>query len=207
MSFLPPILQAVARKGYKVFQGEYDLNIIGVRMDASLQDPNHYSDHLYVVYMRGGCWEIFWAPLSTTPGTHYLESPMHKDKGCAVLAPQQARGAYKIGMHFSHPGLLQRGAKVSFFRDNDRSNTIELDPSTLIEKYAGLNIHRGSPNARQDTEVDPDSKGYVNNWSAGCQTMAPDDMERLLWLCKKQIAAHPSWPELFTYTLITEGDL
>ena len=206
MSFIPPILQAVQRKGYKVFEGEYDLNIVGVRMDARLQNPNHFSDHLYVAYMRGGCWEMFWAPLSTTPGDYWLQHPMRRE-GCAVVAPQQARGAYKIGLHFSHPGLLQRGAKVKWYRDNDRDTELDLDPETMTEGYAGLNIHRGSTRARADTDPFSDGPGYVNKFSAGCQVMAPADMERVLWLCKKQIATHPSWPELFTYTLITEGDL
>ena len=207
MSYLPPILRAVKSLGHKVFVGEYDLNIVGVRMDASLEDPNHYSDSMWVVYQRDGCWELFWAPMSTTPGTYYLQHPMRDSLGCAVMAPGQYRGAYRIGNHFSHPGLLQREAPVRWFRDNDRSETIELDPGTITEGFAGLNIHRGSRHARSDTEVDDDSRGYVNKFSAGCQVLAPPDMERVLHLCRKQISTHPNWAEKFSYTLITAGDL
>tara|TARA_R100001129_G_scaffold110903_1_gene76109 strand:+ start:410 stop:1000 length:591 start_codon:yes stop_codon:yes gene_type:complete len=195
MSYLPPVLRAAKAQDYAVFDGnaDYDLNIIGVRNDISHRKPDLYLDDLYVFWKQSGIWRCFNAAMTTTPGEYYLVHPMRPDKGCAIMAPGQYRGAYKQGLHRGKPGLLQRGAKVKWYRDNDRDTVLDLDPSTITEGYAGLNIHRGGRGDR------------VGRWSAGCQVMHPPDMDFLLELCKKQVETN-GW-ETFSYTLLTEDQL
>ncbi len=195
--YLPPILRKCKAKGYAVFEGaryEYDLNIIGVRNEVSRRKPDLYLDDLYVFWKQSGTWRCFNAALTTTPGEYYLVHPMRPDQGCAIMAPGQYRGAYLRGMHKTNRGLLQRGGKVKWYRDNDRDTVLDLDPDTIRSGYAGLNIHRGGRSDR------------VGRWSAGCQVMHPGDMDFLMQLADKQAEHGPGW-DRYTYTLIDEADL
>ena len=110
------------------------------------------------------------------------------------MAPGQYRGAYKRGLHKGTEALRQV-KKVNFYRDNDRDTELDLDPSTLRNEIAYLNIHRGGRSDR------------VGRWSAGCQVMHPKDMDELLKLCDKQEQANGRGFDTFTYTLIDEDDL
>ena len=194
--YLPPLLRKLKQMGHVVFAGpnDFDLNLIGIRREVSIRSPNSYSDDFVCIWKQGGSFRSMMAAMSTTPGDYYLEHPMRPDKGCAIMAAGQYRGVYKRGMHYSHPGLLQRGGKVKWFRDNDRDLELDLDPDTLTEGYAGLNFHRGGSSDR------------VSKWSAGCQIVHPVDMDNLLELCRKQEANGPGW-DRFSYSLVNEADL
>jgi hypothetical protein len=197
MTYLPPLLRKMKAKQYAVFEGarfDYDLNIIGVRNAVSRRKPDLYLDDLYVYWKQAGSWRCFNAALTTTPGEYYLVHPMRPESGCAIMAPGQYRKAYIKGLHRGTPGLLQRGAKVSWYRDNDRDKVLDLDPSTIASGYAGLNIHRGGRSDR------------VGKWSAGCQVMHPSDMDTLMELAEKQAAHGPGW-DRYTYTLIDEEEI
>ena len=53
---LPPILQKVLDHGFVIFQdGDYDLNIVGVRNLNSAKD-NQFDDKLIVAYRKGSIW-------------------------------------------------------------------------------------------------------------------------------------------------------
>ena len=109
------------------------------------------------------------------------------------MAPQQARGAYKRGLHKGTECLRQH-RPVSFYRDNDRDGELDLDESTLRKANTGLHIHRGGRSDR------------VGKYSAGCQVLHPDDMAHLIKLCDAQISHNPGW-DTFTYTLLDEAQL
>tara|TARA_R100000234_G_scaffold119381_1_gene102154 strand:+ start:1099 stop:1686 length:588 start_codon:yes stop_codon:yes gene_type:complete len=194
VSYLPPLLRAVKALDYAVFDGdaEYDLNIIGVRNDISHRKPDLYLDDLYVYWKQSGIWRCFNAAMTTTPGEYYLVHPMRPSQGCAIMAPGQYRGAYKRGLHKGKQALRQV-KKVNFYRDNDRDTELDLDPSTLRNEIAYLNIHRGGRSDR------------VGRWSAGCQVLHPPDMDFLVDLADKQIEVN-GWKS-FTYTLLTEDQL
>jgi len=197
MTYLPPVLRIVNGLGYAVFAGgrDFDLNIIGIRRNVSHRKPDMYSDDLFVYWQEGGSWRCFNAAMTTTPGEYYLVHPMRPSQGCAIMSPGQYRGAYIRGLHKGKPGLLQRGAKVRYYRDNDRDKMLDLDPNTIQSGFAGLNIHRGGTSDR------------VGRWSAGCQVMHPKDMDELLKLCDKQEQVNGRGFDTFTYTLIDEDDL
>ena len=198
MTYLPPILRIVNGLGYAVFAGsrDFDLNIVGLRRNVSHRKPDLYSDDLFVFWQEGKSWRCFNAAMSTTPGNYYLAHPMRPNSGCAIMAEGQYRGAYIRGLHKGKPGLLQRGSRVRYYRDNNRDTVLDLDPSTLQSGFAGLNIHRGSANSDR-----------VGKYSAGCQVMHPNDMDTLLNLCKKQEEVNGRGFDRFTYTLIGEDDL
>lgn len=200
------LLRAVEAKGHRVFlSGVYNLNIIGVRTKGRV--ANAFDDELHVI-----CWDkhrpdgvegfttaglihrCFRA--TTDPGTYWLTNPS-RVAGTAILVPGQYRSTYKVDLHAGkYRALCQRAGAVKVYRDSNRDDVLDMDPSTIAEGYFGINIHRASTRQGGSTQVD--------RWSAGCQVIAdPDDFAELMRLAGLQTQHHPTWTT-FTYTLIEE---
>jgi hypothetical protein len=196
---LPPILIQVKSLGHKVFEGDhaYDLNIIGIRSDN--HRSNRFDDLLCCAYREreGGPFVIKYWPATTDPGTFCLEHPevYGTAAGTAIIVPGQYRGAYKLDLHRGkYEALCQRNGPIKVYRDGNRDDIIDMDPSTIQEGFFGCNLHKAGANSTN-----------VDKWSAGCQVFARDsDFEELLFLAHKQIETHPTWAPTFTYTLIRE---
>lgn len=135
-------------------------------------------------------------PITTNPGVYYLEHPLAG--GCAVLKPNQYKGAYILGFHQDkpdHPALVQRGGPVTIYRDNDRDNRAEEGGPELTD-YFGINIHRSNKEGATPKIV---------NWSAGCQVFQRRDHHaQLLAICEQ---FRESSGNKFTYTLLREREL
>ena len=70
------IMVAVNKLGYRWFDGEYDLNIVGVR-SSDLQS-NTFNDWLTVCHKRAsGVWAFYGFQATTDPGTYWRAHP-HK---------------------------------------------------------------------------------------------------------------------------------
>jgi len=189
----PRILDKIKNTyGYVVFEdGDYDLNIIGVRnLDNA---SNVFDDKLHVCYKVCGQWQHDIFTVTTDPGRYWLTKADYKD--CAIYAhPQQARGAYKLGLHRNlYPSLVQaRGVK--FWRDGNKDEkadykSIEEAQTAII----GLHIHRSSI---YDSVT-------VDKYSAGCIVFSKmDEWNSFMDLVnkQKQIAGFHT----FTFTLIAE---
>ena len=190
MATLPPILQAVQAKGYKVFtDGDYNLNITGIRSPERV--ANAFDDRLCVTYKLNDMWNTETFEITTDPGSPYLLKPIN-NYGCAILVPGQYRGAYSIGKHRGQYLALVQSGKVKVYRDNDRDNILDLDPETIQEGYFGINIHKRS--GESDT---------VNGASAGCQVFRYEhEFNRMMYLAQKQVSER-GW-RTFTYTLLEE---
>ena len=190
MATLPPILQAVQSKGYKVFtDGDYNLNITGIRSPERV--ANAFDDRLCVTYKLNDMWVTETFEITTDPGSPYLLKPIN-NYGCAILAPGQWRGCYSIGKHRGQYLALVQTSKVKVFRDNDRDNILDMDPETIQEGYFGINIHKRS--GESDT---------VNGASAGCQVFRYEhEFNRMMYLAQKQVSER-GW-RTFTYTLLEE---
>lgn len=193
---LPPILWTVKRHGFKVFEdGDYDLNIIGVRNTIDPQD-NVFDDEIVIAYMLDGKWITESAPFTTDPGKYWLTKKDYK--ACAVYKhPQQALGAYTFGKHRSKYRALVQIRKVDYWRDGDKDSTVRYGGQVFRNKI-GLNIHRSS--------IKEGGSKYVDRWSAGCQVFQNnEDFQRLLFLCDKQLETHGY--RTFTYTLISNEEV
>jgi len=190
MATLPPILQAVQSKGYKVFtDGDYNLNITGIRSPERV--ANAFDDRLCVTYKLNDMWNTETFEITTDPGSPYLLKPIN-NYGCAILAPGQWRGCYSIGKHRGQYLALVQSGKVKVYRDNDRDNILDMDPETIQDGYFGINIHKRS--GESDT---------VNGASAGCQVFRYEhEFNRLMYLAGKQVSER-GW-RTFTYTLLEE---
>lgn len=179
-------------KGYKFFeQGDYNLNLIGVRGDNI---PDRFNDEMLVLFKVKGEWVLFNFPITTYPGVYWLRSPMTKE-GCAIMKEGQYSRAYQIGPHFNITALVQTGNKVKVYRDNSKDSTITLIEDSIIEGYFGINIH---PVMDRDNNT-------IGQDSAGCQVLKNfEDFSILMSLVKK---ASSLYGNSFTYTLINKEEL
>src|SRR3990167_7720969 len=79
-----------AKKGYRWFEGNWNVNLIGVRTLPGT--PNVFDDLLYVgvnnLLSEYSC--------TTDPGTYWLENPMTPSLGTAIVKPGQYSGLWWI---------------------------------------------------------------------------------------------------------------
>ena len=190
---------AVKAKGYKWFEnGDYNLNIVGVRNAETLNEvTNKFDDHLTLSYKVDGEWNYHCFDATTDPGKHWVDNILN-EAGVAILKENQYRGSHKIGLHQGKYEALRQQKPVQVYRDNNLDNCYDLDESTLQEGIFGINIHRATKwEGKKSTQID--------KWSAGCQVIAANDDFRLFMeICNK---AKDTWGNSFTYTLINSDDL
>ncbi|WP_022944377.1 hypothetical protein [Pseudoalteromonas ruthenica] len=185
------LLAAMHANGHRVFEGELNLNIIGVR--ASDAQANTFNDMIYVLYQRGGAWQCKAYPATTDPGTYYREHPANV-KGTAVLVPGRYSGCWQLGQHQGkYDALVQRG-EMTVYRDNNSDAHIDTDTPTE-SGYFGINCHRANKHT---------TSKHVGKWSAGCQVLAsPEHFSQFMNLCRDSASLYgPS----FSYTLLTESE-
>ena len=176
--------------------GEYNLNIIGVRANMDNRVTNRYDDVIVVEYKENGklirkMWDI-----TTEPGSKLMRNPSNS-KGTAILVPGQYRGVYKIDLHRGkYKALCQRNGSVKVYRDKDRDNVYDCDVNTIDKGWFGINIHRSNETYTRTT---------IDGYSAGCQVFNnPKDFSEFMKLVEKSASIYGN---KFTYTLITENDL
>ena len=190
---------AVKAKGYKWFEnGDYNLNIVGVRNAETLNEvTNKFDDHLTLSYKVDGEWNYHCFDATTDPGKHWVDNVLN-EAGVAILKENQYRGSHKIGLHQGKYEALRQQKPVQVYRDNNLDNCYDLDESTLQEGIFGINIHRATKwEGKKSTQID--------KWSAGCQVIAANDDFRLFMeICNK---SKDIWGNSFTYTLINTDDL
>ena len=191
--YRPKILDSVESHGFKIFSdGNYDLNIIAVR---NLQNnPNVFDDKLHVCFLKNGEWQERIYQVTTDPGRFYLEDPTYRDgQGVAVIYhPQQARGAYKIGLHGGKYECLRQCQPIKFWRDRNFNNKADYI-GDVHKDLIYVNIHRAS--IKGSTKVE--------RYSAGCIVFSdPDQYEDFMELAHKQIESLG----YRTYTLTIIGE-
>ena len=190
---------AVKAKGYKWFEnGDYNLNIVGVRNAETLNEvTNKFDDHLTLSYKVDGEWNYHCFDCTTDPGKHWVENVL-SEKGVAILKEDQYRGSHKIRLHQGKYEALGQQKPVTVYRDNNKDGTYDLNEDNTQTGLFGINIHRATKwEGKKSTQID--------KWSAGCQVIAANDDFRLFMeICNK---AKDTWGNSFTYTLINSNDL
>lgn len=190
---LPATLRAIEEAGHPIYwRGDHHLFLFGFR--STERTANRFDDTLGVAYTVEGRWVVETFAGTTDPGTYWLEHPSRVE-GTAILVPGQYRDVWTLDLHGGkYEALCQRAGPVRVYRDSNRDNRLDMDPSTIREGYFGINIHRSSARG-ESTSVD--------KWSAGCQVFARlADFERVMELARKQVAE--TGIETFTYTLVDE---
>ena len=186
-------IEAVIKaKGYKWFEGDYNLNIVGVRnSDTGTKVTNAFDDKISVSYQVGGEWVYKEWMNTTDPGTKGVKE-YHNAAGVARLVPGQYINSYGLGLHQGKYEALKQFGKVKVFRDDNRD--MNYDETKIQEGIFGINIHKAGANST-----------YVENWSEGCQVFKrAADFEEFMVIARKAASVGNS---KFTYTLIESKDI
>jgi hypothetical protein len=191
-----PVLDRVKEIGGAVFtDGNYNLNIVGIRTWRGA--PNVFDDVLHVLYKERGQWVDRWWPITTDPGTYWLQHPMNRLGCAAVVADRQYRSVWRLGLHRGkYLALVQRGCNdIAVHRDDNLDTKVDYREDNIDIGNHAINCHRATTRSGGSVRVD--------KWSAGCQVFAdPSDFDAFIRLCKKQQSERGF--ERFTYTLLSE---
>ena len=106
---LPVVLQRCRALGYKVFEGEWDLNVVAVR--SADQTPNVFNDLITVSTLVDSQWTTWSFQCTTDPGLYHLRNPSRVE-GTAALCPGQYRGSHKLGLHRGRHSRKQMVGRV-----------------------------------------------------------------------------------------------
>ena len=187
----PAILNRVAAMGFPVFEnGDYDINIIGVR--SAERHAGAFDDVIHLAFKVKGRWQHHEFAATCDPGVYWLENG--RSEGTAILVPGHYRGCWQLGLHRGRYTALTQCKPVQVYRDNNRDEIIDMDDGNIYKGIFGINIHR----AHSQFEV-----LSVGKYSAGCQVIQNiNDFDVLINACEKQ-ANQRGWTK-FSYTLIEE---
>ena len=179
------------RKGYKIFERPYELNIVGVRKDTTV--PNQFDDRLYVFWKDDkNKWEGKYYTITTDPGTYWLKNPSMQ-KGTAILKEGQYKDSHKIRLHDGRYEALGQQNPVTVIRDYDRNAVLDFNNGKEDTGKFGINIHRASSSGKTKT---------IDRYSAGCQVFSDiKDFDDFMKLARK---SRDLYGNNFTYTLIDE---
>jgi|TARA_R100001143_G_scaffold45391_2_gene40710 hypothetical protein len=179
--------------GYPVYQGDYNLNLVGVR--AADHDSNRFNDALLILYMVAGRWHLHFFSFTTDPGEHYRENPINT-LGTAVLVPGHYPGCWRIGTHQGKYKALVQCKEMTVYRDSNQDKTLDTENVPTDTGLFGINLHRANENM-------PSS--IVGKWSAGCQVIpSPLDFDLLMALAAVSVNQYGAY---FSYSLLTEAQL
>ena len=185
---LPWVLQRGQDEGHVVFtRGEYNLNIVGVRTPPD--KVNTFDDEIHLVYKdQTGAWVDLVFRCTPDPGYYWLKHPMRR-AGTAILKEGQYRGAYKIGLHRGRYSALVQRKPVVCYRDRNRDDVLDMDPTTETEGLYGINIHHAGHDSHR-----------VDRWSAGCTVLGNlAEWEVFMAVVRR---SEELYGDTFTYTLI-----
>ncbi|PAJ72262.1 hypothetical protein CJF42_22165 [Pseudoalteromonas sp. NBT06-2] len=197
MKSLTPVklLAALKRCQYHVFEGELNLNLIGIRHTNT--SANTFNDAFVALYQVNGQWQLAQFKCTTDPGVYYRNNPLNID-GTAIVVPMQHRSLWTFGYHQGKYPALVQNKPITVFRDANKDNELNTDVALTNQQtgYFGINCHRAS--SKHESQ-------QVDKWSAGCQVLAnPKDFEKLMSLCKQ---SSQQWGNTFTYTLLEQTAL
>lgn len=192
---LPQVIQHAQSLGHQTWGDPYRLWLFGIR--SSNRNANAFDDTLGCAYVdEDGLWHVNHWPGTTDPGTYWLENPS-RSQGCAILVEGQYLDTWKIDLHAGkYEALCQRAGEVSVYRDDTLDNKLDLDSSTIMTGYFGINLHAA-------TQREGGVSTQVNKWSAGCQVHASaagfEMMMKLAHMQKDKIGL-----DTFSYTLMRQ---
>ena len=195
------ILNYMADKGYKIFEGPREYNIVyveGMNANGSLNNDadNVFNDIRLVIEVIEGLPSVVGGPwlASTEPGRHWVDNPM-KPEGAARIQFGQY-DAWQVGTHTDHEALIQTGGPVTVHRDADRNGMRTGDK--LDTGNFGINQHSGYDNP----------VSHVGKASAGCLiSRTSRDHEEFMTLIKQDRRFEVDPTFIFTSTIIPGDEL
>lgn len=222
---------AIQKKNYQWFEGELELNIIGVRNTSgqlAANPPgrgvlhpitNKFKDIIIVAWIENGQKFAESFPATTVPGAGYtlatnkkFKSTKHNPNGAGTLFEKQYINQYTVGFHSSSSSKPHRALKSvrlqTAHRDKEyRDNWIDLavTPRGKHGTTAGLFEDGAGMQIHNSGEYYSADKN-VDNWSGGCQVFAnPDQHRRLMSLVDK--SQKKTKRSTFSYSIIKDKEI
>lgn len=149
------IVKRVSSVGGVIFTSPFILNLAAFR---DLSNPDSWNDVLIYYYWNNenelniGFIEGF----TTDPGVQYLKSPINS-KGTAILAEGWHRRLWTLGKHKGYEAL-QQYSPCKVYRDGNKDEKFDLNPSRTEDGMFGINLHRANVNSLAKV-VGPHSAG------------------------------------------------
>jgi len=154
--------------------------LVGIRSGDDA--PDKFDDRFYLFKGEASTLDTSG---TTNPGVSVLTGGFKKynNQGAAVL--ESDRIYFKVWTPGKHLGkadaLLQRGAKVTCYRDGDMDRLSE-EIGYKSTGWYGINFHIDQHNLREDKHGDK-----IGGWSAGCQVCNTlVDYKKIIELTKNQ---------------------
>lgn len=191
---LERVIEAMRARKYRVYDKDYQLNIVGIRRWPLKVDV--FNDTLFVFHALDGQWIYQKYQITTIPGLTYLEEKFFNKAGTAIVVPGQYRDHYEVDLHWGYQALCQkRGRAIPVYRDNMLDGIPELNEAKRGTGL-GINIHRA---ARDGCSV------RVSDYSAGCQVFrCAEHFDGFMSTVRRARDEHGN---SFTYALLNEQDV
>jgi hypothetical protein len=163
------LIQAYEATGYRLFRGELNLNIFGIRTGLS---AGSWDDWIGLLYERHGAWQLQLYRGTTDPSDEWLIKGNDSRGGTAILKAGQYRSCWQLGTHKGYRALQQTGPKpMTVIRDGDKDSELDFDGAEDTGWF-GINLHRGSAHR---------AVPEIGLYSAGCQVIQdPTQFEELM---------------------------
>ena len=182
------LVKALTAKGYPVFtNGLFNLNFGGIR--SVERTANRFDDWLYCFFNapdakdNGKAKEqLFVAQATVDPGSPWLKAPMDPG-GAAAIVPGYYPKVWQYGPAFRGYECLRQRLPLKVYRDNNRDNVFDIDPSKMTEGMYGIFVHPHFQ-ARVLAET-------VETSSAGCLVCQNnEDHAKLMTACALGVARY-----------------
>lgn len=204
---LDEVLAVIKSKGYSLRDKQYQINLIGLRMDDVFD--NRFSDKLFVVWKNEkNEWEMSTFKWTTMPGTLgqggvYNPVTVRGKTAVGVVKEGQYQNVWAFVDTYNgwlaYPYFYQVG-RFDIFRDGNRNDVLERYMPIEPSEHDGFNCHRMSNNG-----VDSDIVNYNwAAWSIGCQGAPEPEFAKVVALARVSVKYHSS--NLFDYTLLNVKD-
>jgi hypothetical protein len=136
-----------------------DVNIFGLRNEEN-QDEDIFNDYLCVAFNNS----IYKFEATCDPGKYWtlLGGAISNRIGVAHICYGYHKDVYIKGYHRGKKALVQRGNKISIWRDKNKNYQQDIDEQPM-KGYFGVNIHGTSHKPIR-----------IGKWSAGCLVIKRD---------------------------------
>jgi hypothetical protein len=175
LTLLDKVILTMQRRGFKVFMGDGEINIVAVRGMrpsgvACENKPNFFDDLLLLFKFVNGCPQLIdlWV-CTTEPGSFWTFNPMNPGGAARIDCPGQY-SSWQVGYHqgkANHLALVQTGGPVRVRRDRNKDFSQEGDK--IDTGYFGVNVHHGWNAAYSN----------IGRTSAGCVVIPRIDLQKL----------------------------
>lgn len=179
------------KKSFPFYTKNLDLNIIGIRnLEGREKDNNTFNDVFCFIYLEGG-QKIVHTFKGTTEGGYKPRLNPSNSKGLAIMVPGHYKKLWTFGKHKGQYDAFVQLSPVSVYRDNNKDNILDFEPSSIETGMYGINMHRANQSQ---------TSTYVENWSEGCQVFAdPKDFDKAMSIYN---AYRKLWGDAVSYTLL-----